>query len=359
MLVVGRRDAAQAGTQVARPAAGLGQPGLLVHRCGTGLQLGGRAVVGPAQQLLQCRDGIAQAKRRAANERFEHPVDLQQSAPIVVQHHALRAQVEPVRDFTFRTLRAHALGLLQAAVLQHRDPEQPPLQIGHRAARCAEPAFVAMGVEQPLGLGHRRRRRRWRRAEAGAQQQAGHPVPRRLQLQRVAADQLVARLAGEPKVGRVDVDQPKGAVLQGDGDQRFPDQPHRRGHPLRQGLRVGRRLHSAFRPPGLRQRARRIFRRFHSRSDIPSQGNAGPPQVSLTPSGGGRCEAAAWGHPSADIGAPRVGGIRSWLVQSISEAAVNARKSARLISCMPIIRISAADFTSNGEPSSSALTSCR
>ena len=95
-LATRRFVAANNRSQSTQAGIGLRQPALRDHRSAARLQLCRRRAVAPEQQLLQRGRRVRQQRRHRTGHRFERRVGPHQQAGLVVQHHAERAQVEPV-----------------------------------------------------------------------------------------------------------------------------------------------------------------------------------------------------------------------------------------------------------------------
>ncbi len=172
------------------------------------------------------------------DQRLESRVAAHQQAAIVEQHHAHRAEVEPVVQLAGRAVGTFARHVLGGRVLHHHQQQGAALRIGDPAPRGSVPALMAAGVEQAAleqraGVGER-----GVGEEGLARLQAAGAVFGRLQLERVAPDQPVARVAGELEIGRVHVDEPEGSILQRGGERCVPDEPEGLVHRVH---RLGRR----------------------------------------------------------------------------------------------------------------------
>ena len=186
-----------------------------------------------AEQLLQIRRGFRQQHRHRADQRVEGTVGAHEQAAVVEQHHADRTQVEPVVELARRAVGALARHVLGGAVLHRQQVQRAPLVVEQRAARLAQPALAAAGVDQaPLEQG-----RHVAAVEVLAQALADltllGAVLLGLQVDRVDADQLVARRSRDIGERRVGVEQTEIGSPQRCREARRPDQCEPPSGPVR------------------------------------------------------------------------------------------------------------------------------
>ena len=229
-LAARRPVAANDGAQTPRPAAGLRHPALRLDRPRAGAQLRQRAALAPREQACQAGRAVGERDRHAAGQLVEGRVGSHQQATVVEQHHADRAQVEPVVELAHRAVGTLARGVLGGGVLEHRQVERLARLVGEHLTRGTKPALHAGRVEQPaLGAVSRLD------SIAGGNQ-ALAVLDRRLsvllgqQLDEVTPDQRLARHADEGSEGRVDVDEAERPVLQRCRKGRMPEQPQHLVH---------------------------------------------------------------------------------------------------------------------------------
>ena len=229
LLAARRGVAAQRGAQRAHHAMRGTEHALPLHGCaggrcfGSGLDRDVGAGAAPTQQVTQRLGCIGQRGRHRADEGIECIVRAQQQPGSVEQHHAHRAEPEPVVDLAQRPLRAFARHVLGGRILQHREIAQLTARPDERAARHAKAQLAAFRVEH-AALGQHRLQAV---AAAGPQPLAPRKhlgvLPRREERQRIAPDQARAWVTGERDERVVRVDDVKPLVLQQRRERRLPE----------------------------------------------------------------------------------------------------------------------------------------
>ena len=160
--------------------------------------------------------------RHRTGQRLERRVGAHQQAGLVEQHHAHRAQHEPVVELERRAVGPLARNVLGGAVLHHHQIDGAACCVGQQVAGRAKPAFTPLHVEQAALQQGRHVGTQKVFLQALAQGAVAGPVFFGLQLDRVAAHQAFTAVAGEIEVGLVDVDESKIGILQGAGKRRLP-----------------------------------------------------------------------------------------------------------------------------------------
>ncbi len=216
-------------------AAGLGHPALRFDRTRARVQARQRIALAPRQQPGQAGRAFGERHRHAARELVEGRVGADQQAALVEQHHADRAQVEPVVELAHRAVGTIARHVLGRRVLQHGQIERRAVRADQHVAGGAKPALEARRVEQAaLGtVGHLDARAG---VDALAVLDRRQPVFLGQEVGEVAADDGFAGQPDEGGEGGIDIDEEEGLVLQRSRKGRVPEQPENLVH----GGRAGR-----------------------------------------------------------------------------------------------------------------------
>ena len=222
-LAAGAAVAANESAQAAQRHPGRTDPALRFDRPRAGLERRQRPALAPGEQARQAGVAFAERDRDAAGHLVERGVGADEQAAVVEQHHADRAEVEPVVELAHRTVGALARGVLAGRVLQQGEIERLPILAFEDAARGPVPADHALGVDEPALAEGRHFGAAQRCLQDLATLAVGAAVLVGLQLDRVAADQRLASAAGEIEKGLVDVDETELLVLQRHREGRVPE----------------------------------------------------------------------------------------------------------------------------------------
>ena len=152
-FATGRAVATDDGAQATHLAVGPGHPALRLDRRRAGLQSLQRTALAPGEQTGQARRALVEGDRDAARHLVERRVAADQQAAVVEQDHADRAEIEPVVELAHRAVGTLPGGVLAGRVLQDGEELRTAIGARHDMACSAEPALLAVAVQQPP-VGH-------------------------------------------------------------------------------------------------------------------------------------------------------------------------------------------------------------